>query len=669
MVRMSSQQGLKKKFVLALLVAGLLPGIVALFATYLYSKKILTESIGANFQEIASAVAKKVEIIINHDIEDAQTLALSPEIRKTLERENRSFGNKISSVEIDPEMTGLRSEKDRGVQFLFQNPAADYFRALERQRKGEIEYSNILVVDPKGGVVAALRNPEESNYSDDVWFQSGFHQGEGANFVSNLYYNEGRKDYFYDVVVPIFGTTEDRVIGVLKMEIRRDKLLKAILEVRVGKTGHAMLVSSLGNPLICPILPPTDHLINERLMTQISQPQSSWAVAEDDAHGGKDSIVGFAPITFKRPLDALSLDQNAWYAFIRQHPSESFAPVYSLLTKVGMLGFGLVFVISSLGYLVGRKIVKPILLLKERAQAIGQASYLLATQDVQNLNSYQFGERIEIKTGDEIQELAQAFNQMSLALEESLQTIKKQQKELVLKNELASIGQLLAALTHDLKNPLGIIRSSAQILNDKKESAKIKKEVGRYIIEEVDRLTFRINDFLRFARPRPPDAKPVHLEKIIERTLWHWAAQGDDHGRVKLEKDIPSSLPLVKVDPDHLLEALFNLLNNAREVMPEGGTITLRVRQNQEGWLEISIQDTGEGIATEDMGKIFDPFFTTKEYGIGLGLTNVKRLIEDNGGRIIVQSQKGQGTVFTLLFPPCPDPEGVEDDSSQVAHY
>jgi signal transduction histidine kinase len=430
-----------------------------------------------------------------------------------------------------------------------------------------------------------------------------------------------------------------------------------------------MLVSSLGNPLICPILPPTDHLINEGLMKQISQPQSSWGVADDDGHGGTDSIVGFAPIAFKRPLDALSLDQNNWYAFIRQHPSESFAPVYSLLTKVGILGFGLVFVISSLGYLVGKQIVKPILLLKERAQAIGQASYSLATQDVQHLNSHHFGERIEVKSSDEIQELAQAFNQMSLALEESLHTIKKQQKELVVKNELASIGQLLAGLTHDLKNPLGIIRSSAQILNDKKEPAKVKKEVGRYIIEEVDRLTYRINDFLRFARPRPPDNKPVHLEKIIERSLWQWAAQGEDYGKIKLIKEISFSLPMVNVDPEHLLEALFNLLNNAREVMPEGGTVTLRVCQNQEGLLEISIQDTGEGIATEDMGKIFDPFFTTKEYGIGLGLTNVKRLIEDNGGRIIVQSQKDQGTTFTILFPPCHETEGVKDDSSQVAHY
>ncbi len=412
-----------------------------------------------------------------------------------------------------------------------------------------------------------------------------------------------------------------------------------------------MLVSSRGNPLICPILPPRDHLINDPLMAQIAQTQPSWAVAQDDAHGGEQSIVGFAPIEFTRPLTSNSLGRTQWYTFIRQHPKETYSPVYNLLFKVGLLGFGLVFVISFLGFLAAQHIVRPILLLKKRAQAIGQASYELATQETTPSSHLTLKERINIQTGDEIEDLSQAFNQMSLAIEENLQTIKKQQKELVQKEKLATIGQLLAGLTHDLKNPLGVIRSSAQILMANSESEQIKKEVGYYIIEEVDRLTYRINDLLRFARPRSPEQRPVRLEECIEQTLGQWASQGDILREIKIIKHLDSSLPPVYFDPDQLNEILFNLLNNAREAMPEGGTITVWSEKNGGNQVLTSIQDTGEGIPEGSMDQIFDPFFTAKKYGIGLGLTNVKRLVEDNGGQIRVQSRKGQGTTFTILFP------------------
>ncbi len=111
----------------------------------------------------------------------------------------------------------------------------------------------------------------------------------------------------------------------------------------------------------------------------------------------------------------------------------------------------------------------------------------------------------EYRTGDEIEDLARSFTAMRWTLEDNLRTIKLQQNELVRREKLASVGQLLAALAHDLRNPLGVIRSSAQLVLEKDQDQSVKEEVAQYIIEEVDKLSRRIHDFLRYARQKPPD--------------------------------------------------------------------------------------------------------------------------------------------------------------------
>ena len=121
----------------------------------------------------------------------------------------------------------------------------------------------------------------------------------------------------------------------------------------------------------------------------------------------------------------------------------------------------------------------------------------------------------EFHTGDEIEDLAASFAAMRQVLEENLRTIRSQQDELIRREKLASVGQLLAALAHDLRNPLGVIRSSAQVVLDGPQEEAIRQEMARYIIEEVDKLSHRIHDFLRYARQKPPDKKVVAADKVV----------------------------------------------------------------------------------------------------------------------------------------------------------
>jgi signal transduction histidine kinase len=239
---------------------------------------------------------------------------------------------------------------------------------------------------------------------------------------------------------------------------------------------------------------------------------------------------------------------------------------------------------------------------------------------------------------------------MRAALDESLRTVKTQQEELIRKEKLASVGQLLAALAHDLRNPLGVIRSSAQLVLEDQQSDSVRQEVARYIMDEVDRLTHRINDFLRYARQKPPEPKLIQPEALAQAALWQWKAQGGID-RVTIETHFGHSLPGLAVDPDQVKEALVNLLINAREAMPTGGHLTVTTRPGDHQHVEIEVADTGCGIPQASLHRIFEPFFTTKEYGTGLGLTNVKRLVQDNGGTVEVSSDEGKGSRFILRFP------------------
>jgi len=431
--------------------------------------------------------------------------------------------------------------------------------------------------------------------------------------------------------------------------------MKAIMEIKVGERGHGMLLNTEGTPLICPVLPPKAHLINDPLMRQLMQTTPGWVVAEDDAHGGHNSIVGYAPIRFVHPLSESSLGGHQWYAFVRQDPDETYAPVYTLLRTVGMIGFGMVTALASLGFFLGRLFVKPILMLQEQADAIRQGVRDLASAGRFDRALRNTGERrVTVRTGDELESLALAFNQMAQALDESLKTIRNQENELLRKEKLASVGQLLAALAHDIKNPLGVIRSSAQLVLDDHQSEAVKREVAQYVIEEVDRLTNRINHFLRFARQKPPEARPVAVKALLEAALQEWRALGAGSS-IAEEVRIASDVPDLMVDPDQVKEALVNLLINAREAMPQGGTLTITAsmdgKSGAPATVVVRIVDTGCGISPEHLKQIFDPFFTTKDFGTGLGLTNAKRLVEQNGGQLAINSQEGKGTEVVLRLP------------------
>ena len=625
--------GLQRKFFVALLIVGIVPGMVALWATYHSSTASLKQAIGEGFQEIARSTSIRLAGAVDDEIDRAGRLAIS-------------VANQLAGGLPDQ---AARSLKETARSHPDHRPVKSPAAYLEEWAHESRHYLRVTIADHRGLVIASTDPAVPQQQADQTWWLEAMHAPAGTAYVSNVTLDTGTNDAIFHVAVPIVEKAGGTVTGAVDLVIRHNLLTQLILPIHIGNTGHAMLLDTQGTPLICPVLPPTAHLIPANLMNRLALDHPLWLVAEDDAHGGRDAIVGASPVRFSHPLTPSSLEGNRWYAFVRQAPDETYAPIYSLLLSVGVIGFGLVIVLSAIGFVVGYRIVKPLAALQREAEGLRLNLTTPHTNSAAPSSTPPLPQ--EYRTGDEIEDLATTFSAMRAVLEENLRTIKSQQHELIRQEKLASVGQLLAALAHDLRNPLGVIRSSAQVVLEGPQEEAIRHEMARYIIDEVDKLSQRLHDFLRYARQKPPDLADCAAEDVIRAALKQWEAQGG-HDRIRVEHRFARHLPLIRIDPEQIKEALMNVLINAREAMTEGGTLTLATRSGEGDTIAITVTDTGNGIAPDHLARIFEPFFTTKNYGTGLGLTNVKRLVEDNGGTLGVTSNQGKGTTFTLQFRP-----------------
>ena len=224
----------------------------------------------------------------------------------------------------------------------------------------------------------------------------------------------------------------------------------------------------------------------------------------------------------------------------------------------------------------------------------------------------------------------------------------KLEEELVRKEKLAVLGQLAGGVSHELRNPLGVIKNAAYFLNMAVENPDPQvKETLELLEKEVANSERIIGSMLDYARARPPRLKQVDINQIFRQVL----------SRIHMPKNIDTiyttieSIPGTMADKDQLDQAFGNIILNAIQAMPQGGELTITLDTRDPGWLTISIADTGGGISKENLKKVFEPLFTGKAKGIGLGMAISKTFVQGHGGSIDVQSEIGKGTTFTIKLP------------------
>jgi len=297
--------------------------------------------------------------------------------------------------------------------------------------------------------------------------------------------------------------------------------------------------------------------------------------------------------------------------------------------------------------LLSRVVVNPLKRLVKVAQSIGRGD---------------LGQRAQVDYGNEIGTLAMAFNQMVERLAEkqrdlqrAIKQLKDTQEELVSSEKLASVGRMAAGVAHEIGNPLTSVLGHTEILHKRLKRKKLKDgEILLDLVERTRKETERINriikDLLQFSKPPSPHREDVDVNRLVQDSLKVVSVQ-ERFQAIAIDLSLAENFPLAQGNSDQLQQVLFNILINAADAMPQGGSITIRTEKDKQ-WVIIAVKDTGMGIAPEDLGKIYDPFYTTKspDKGTGLGLSISLKIIDELGGRIKVQSEKGKGAEFIVYL-------------------
>jgi signal transduction histidine kinase len=248
------------------------------------------------------------------------------------------------------------------------------------------------------------------------------------------------------------------------------------------------------------------------------------------------------------------------------------------------------------------------------------------------------------RSRDEIGELAGAFGRMTDNLRQS-------RAALVQSEKLASIGEMAAAVAHGLRNPLASLRAAAQLVRRHPEAPSSREHLDA-IVEEVDRLDRRISHLLSFSRPAPFHPLQESVPHLVQGLLPAFSEPLRERG-VELQLDLPDTLPEVRVDPMQLEQSLVEIISNALDAMPMGGSLRIAASMQQNGGapgqVTIEVADTGPGIPEQVLPSVCEPFFTTRQEGTGLGLAIAKRYVEQNGGRLEISSRPGATTVRIRL--------------------
>lgn len=423
---------------------------------------------------------------------------------------------------------------------------------------------------------------------------------------------------------------EGRILGVLSAGILLEEhSMGGIEEIRIGKSGYAYIIDDKGNIIV--------HPQKERLLMSAAgrAPVQDFitrreGVMEFVNNEGVSILAAFAPVK-----------EASWRVVVRQPTEESYSHAEKLRYSLLLAFIGSLLLAAAVGAFLAWQISRPIDALARGAREV--AGGRLDT-------------RIPVTTRDEVGDLAETFNEMTGRLlknrdeiEAAHRQVVESEKQLSRSERMAAVGQLAAGLAHEINNPLNVVSGFADFVLDKTPPGDPRRGALADISRETVRCQKLVSQLLDFAKPKDPVREPANLNELVSDTTALLRAQAKAQN-VALRLSLEEDLPQVTLDRDQIKQALLNLLLNACQAMPRGGTLFVETARRGER-VEVVVTDDGVGISEEDLGRVFTPFFTTKDHGTGLGLATSYALVERHGGALRVQSRKGAGASFTLSLP------------------
>ena len=531
-------------------------------------------------------------------------------------------------------------------------------RAFDRQIRGEAEALkarisntlNLLVKEVRKQIEPETTNPDvarairynEPNYTDVM----------ETNILEILEYGRENGSIVDNKGELIRRGEEDlealeRAQSLMKATIRlRTPQKRATIEITLPMktlgffTGGYFLGDQLSQDLKDQILHPIFLREGDRLVP-LNPPADAISKVERNSlltvEGFQKRDLGGNIHTVNRfpPLENMSVPVELIIGYSHQNEFAFRRELMLILTISGGVGLVIVYVVS---YVIGIQMTKPINRLATGAAEIASG----------NLDH-----RVIVRTQDEIGQLTQQFNQMATEL-------KVNQEKRLTAERVAAWRDVARRIVHEIKNPLFPIQLSVQNLRKAYSRSRftdssaqpgptifdeIFDECTETVIEEVTRLQRMVDEFHQFARMPAPKKKPSDLNQIVRQTINLYTESAP---QVMVETVLGSSQCNVSVDPEQISQMLGNLVKNAIEAMPDGGTLRVSTEWEAGRKVQIEIQDTGIGMSSEMRENLFTPYYTTKEAGTGLGMAIVQRIVTDHDGEIFIDSTQGVGTTIRI---------------------
>nr|MDW7654673.1 PAS domain S-box protein [Nitrospiraceae bacterium] len=408
--------GFADKVAAAIVLVGLLPLAMLLALIYVEERHQLQAIAGASFKAAAVESARRIGLEVDRSMDEAEELASLPHLRLAITESNRRYEREaargLQGLTKDlPERLLPRGTRSTGLRLSATDLVTGFLSRWDQIR--DSDYAGILVVDQRDAlVVSSFPHVKDVSGLPPAW-RVIMKAGGATSYLSEPTFDHDLGVEVIVVAVPILDDAQAprAVLGAVMILMRRDVLFRATAGVTVGKTGHAMLFSSGGVPVACPVMAPGEHTVSPDVVSAFGGLQPGWSVVADDSHGSANALIGFAPVQSRSNLAPESLGGKHWMTVVRQDQQETYAPLAHLVVKWERYGLVVLALMCGVGIAVARLLAKPIQVLsaKVRNAAIVD-SPLLST----------------VRTGDEIHDLAESFNAMAINLQQSLGQIERQ---------------------------------------------------------------------------------------------------------------------------------------------------------------------------------------------------------------------------------------------------
>ena len=547
--------------------------------------------------------------------------ALAQVVGRLLVEEAREVADRLA--------TTLRSERERLESFAVQDVMreiriADFDKRissfLASVKRGCPACVDLLVFD-QGGRVVASSNPSWIGKTEGAT-PGGADAGE---MIEGPFRTASAAGALVRFTVPVpdpdtRGATLGRIVALFDWERGTDVVarVRATL-VSVGLDADVLILDARGIVIGGAARSSGSWQPGDAVALRPANAEGRAATAYVDSAAGM--LVGHA---------GLPTDLPPWTIVVAEPLSEAFAPARRMAKLLATALAGTLLVALTVALVAARRVTQPLAELTGVAAAVGRGGRPVSA--------------VPVRSRDEIGTLTAAFNRMAADL-------KRAERELVDAAKFSFVGELAAGVAHEVRTPLGVLRSSAQILE---RSLEVKddesRELLRLLRDEVDRIERVVSALLNLGRPHEMRPEPSSLGQILFRAVDFVDAQARQR-RITLRRRAIDPDPVILCDPELIYQVALNLLVNAVQVLRDGGSIEIVLLPPCDGYAGFEVRDDGPGMTDEVRARIFEPFFTRREGGAGLGLTFVQRVVQEHRGRVSVESEIGRGTVFRVSLP------------------